>query len=157
MVAGAARIRVTFQVDADGLLAVSAEEKTTGVKAEIAVKPSYGLADDEIARMLRESFERAGDDVKVRALKEQQVEAEQIIAATRAALAVDADLLTADEGAAIEALIAQLGITAQGVDHLAIKAAVESLNHGTEAFAGRRMDRSVRSALAGRTLDEISA
>jgi molecular chaperone HscA len=157
MVAGAARIRVTFQVDADGLLAVSAEEKTTGVKAEIAVKPSYGLADDEIARMLRESFERAGDDVKVRALKEQQVEAEQIIAATRAALAVDADLLGAEEGAAIEALIAQLGITAHGVDHLAIKAAVEALNHATEAFAGRRMDRSVRSALAGRTLDEISA
>jgi molecular chaperone HscA len=157
MVAGAARIRVTFQVDADGLLAVSAEEKTTGVKAEIVVKPSYGLGDDEIARMLRDSFERAGDDVKARALKEQQVEAEQIIAATRAALTVDADLLGAPEIAAIELQIGQLVTIAQGADHLAIKAAIEALNHGTEAFAGRRMDRSVRSALAGRTLDEIGA
>jgi molecular chaperone HscA len=148
---------VTFQVDADGLLAVSAEEKTTGVKAEIVVKPSYGLGDDEIARMLRESFERAGDDVKARALTEQRVEAEQIIAATRAALAADADLLDAAEIAAIELQIGQLMTTAQGADHLAIKAAIEALNHGTETFAGRRMDRSVRSALAGRTLDEIGA
>jgi len=157
MVAGAARIRVTFQVDADGLLAVSAEEKTSGVKAEVTVKPSYGLADDEIARMLRESFERAGDDVKARALKEQQVEAEQIVAATRAALALDADLLSPEERAAIESLIDRVGSVAPGDDHLAIKAAVEALNHGTEAFAGRRMDRSVRSALAGRTLDEVGA
>ncbi len=157
MVAGAARIRVTFQVDADGLLAVSAEEKTTGVKAEVRVKPSYGLADDEIARMLRESFERAGDDVKARALKEQQVEAEQIVAATRAALALDADLLSPEERADIESLIDRVSSVALGDDHLAIKAAVEALNHGTEAFAGRRMDRSVRSALAGRTLDEVGA
>ena len=157
MVAGAARILVTFQVDADGLLAVSAEEKTTGAKAEIAVKPSYGLGDDEITRMLRESFERAGDDVKARALKEQQVEAEQIVAATQAAMAVDADLLSTEERAAIEALIASVAQVAQGVDHLAIKAAIEALNHGTEAFAGKRMDRSVRSALAGRTLDEVGA
>ena len=157
MVAGAARIRVTFQVDADGLLSVSAEEKVSGARAAISVKPSYGLADDEIARMLRESFERAGDDMQARALKEQQVEAEQIIAATRAALAVDAELLSAAERADIEVLIENLAGAAQGQEHLVIKAAVEALNQGTGEFATRRMDRSVRSVLAGRTLDEIGA
>ncbi|MBL8384488.1 MAG: Fe-S protein assembly chaperone HscA [Burkholderiales bacterium] len=155
MVAGAARIVVTFQVDADGLLSVSAEEKTTGVKAQIAVKPSYGLADDEVARMLAESFERAADDLKARALREQQVEAEQIIAATRAALAADGDLLDPGERGAIAALVERLAACAAGDDHLAIKAAIADLNHGTGEFAARRMDRSVKAVLAGRTLDEI--
>ena len=156
MVAGAARIRVTFQVDADGLLSVSAEEKGSGVKAEIVVKPSYGLGDDEIARMLRESFERAGDDIKARSLKEQQVDAAQMLGAIDAALAVDAALLSDAERAAIEVLCARLRATALGVDHLAIKAAVDALNKGTEEFAARRMDRSIRTALTGRTLDSIA-
>ena len=155
MVAGAARIRVTFQVDADGLLSVSAQEQTSGVKAEIAVKPSYGLGDDEIARMLRESFDRAGDDIKARALREQQVEAEQMLGAIAAALAVDAALLSADERAAMDALCAKLRATASGAGHLAIKAAIETLNKGSEEFAARRMDRSIRNALTGRTLESI--
>jgi molecular chaperone HscA len=157
MVAGSARIRVTFQVDADGLLSVAAEEKISGVKAAVTVKPSYGLGDDEIARMLRESFDRAGDDVKARALREQQVEAEQIINAVKAALAADAALLEQSERDAIDTQLAQVGAAIAGTDHLAIKAAVESLNHGTEAFAARRMDRSVRDALTGRTLADIGA
>jgi molecular chaperone HscA len=155
MVAGAARIRVTFQVDADGLLSVSAEEKTSGVKAEITVKPSYGLGDDEIARMLRESFDRAGDDIKARALKEQQVEAEQMLGAIDAALAADAALLLTEERAAVDALSDRLRTVAAGSEHLAIKAAIEALNKGTEEFAARRMDRSIRSVLTGRTLDSI--
>ena len=155
MVAGAARIRVTFQVDADGLLSVSAEEQTSGVKAEIAVKPSYGLGDDEIARMLRESFDRAGDDIKARALREQQVEADQMLGAIDAALAADAALLSTDERAALDALCIKLRATAGGTDHLAIKAAIELLNKGSEEFAARRMDRSIRNALAGRTLESI--
>ncbi len=155
MVAGAARIRVTFQVDADGLLSVSAQEQTSGVKAEIAVKPSYGLGDDEIARMLRESFDRAGDDIKARALREQQVEADQMLGAIDAALAVDAALLSTDERTALDALCIKLRATAGGTDHLAIKAAIELLNKGSEEFAARRMDRSIRNALAGRTLESI--
>ncbi len=155
MVAGAARIRVTFQVDADGLLSVAAEEQASGVKADIIVKPSYGLGDDEIARMLRESFDRAGDDIKARALREQQVEAEQMINAVDAALGHDAALLSPAERAAIDGLSAQLRSTIAGNDHLAIKAAIEALNKGSEEFAARRMDRSIRSALTGRTLDSV--
>jgi molecular chaperone HscA len=157
MVAGAARILVTFQVDADGLLSVAAEEKVSGVKAAVTVKPSYGLADDEIARMLRESFDQAGDDMKARALREQQVEAEQIVAATAAALAIDGDLVSVGERAAIEILVENVHTGVRSGDHLAIKAAIDALNRGTEDFAGRRMDRSVRKVLAGRTLDEIGA
>ena len=157
MVAGAARIRVSFQVDADGLLSVAAEEKTSGAKAHVVVKPSYGLGDDEIARMLRESFERAGDDIKSRALKEQQVEAERMLAALAAAFAADGALLSGEERAVLDALIAQLQETAQGGDHLRIKAAVEAVNRGSEEFAARRMDRAIKAALTGRTLDSISA
>jgi molecular chaperone HscA len=157
MVAGAARIRVTFQVDADGLLSVEALEKTSGVKAAVAVKPSYGLADDEIARMLKDSFERAADDVKARALREQQVEAQSIVAATRAALAADADLLSAGERAAIDAQVAAVEAAARGTDHLPIKAAIDVLNRDTGEFAARRMDRSVRAALTGRSVDSIIA
>ena len=138
-----------------GLLSVSAEEKTSGAKAEIVVKPSYGLGDDEIARMLKESFDRAGDDIKARALKEQQVEAEQMLAAVEAALEQDAELLSGEERAAIEIGIAHLRSTAAGSDHLAIKAAIEQLNRDTEEFAARRMDRSIRAAFTGRTLDSI--
>ncbi|WP_343587131.1 Fe-S protein assembly chaperone HscA [Herbaspirillum sp.] len=156
MAAGAARIRVTYQVDADGLLAVSAREVTSGVEASISVKPSYGLADDEIARMLQESFSSADEDMQRRALREEQVEAERIVLATQSALAADSALLSAQERAAIEQQLAAVTAAAQGSDHLAIKAAVDALARGTEEFAARRMDRSVHAALAGKKLDEVS-
>ncbi|MBG7620511.1 Fe-S protein assembly chaperone HscA [Herbaspirillum sp. AP02] len=156
MAAGAARIRVTYQVDADGLLAVSAREMTSGVEASITVKPSYGLADDEIARMLQESFSSADEDMQLRALREEQVEAERIVLATRSALQADAALLSEQERAEIEVQMAAVTAAAQGEDHLAIKAAIDALAHGTEEFAARRMDRSVHAALAGKKLDEIA-
>ncbi|MGC2520183.1 MAG: Fe-S protein assembly chaperone HscA [Burkholderiales bacterium] len=156
MVAGAARIRVTFQVDADGLLAVSARESTTGVEAAIAVKPSYGLTDEQITQMLKDSFEHAREDVHLRALKEYQVEGERMIEATEAALREDSDLLSAEDLAAIRAEVEALRRTLSCADHRAIKSAVERVNRATEAFAGRRMDRSVRRALAGRKIDSVS-
>jgi molecular chaperone HscA len=156
MAAGAARIRITYQVDADGLLSVSARELISGVEASITVKPSYGLGDDDIARMLQESFSSADTDMQLRALREEQVEAERILLATQSALDADAALLSDDERADIARLIASLRATAQGSDHQAIKEAVEALARGTEEFAARRMDRSVRAALAGRKLDEIA-
>jgi molecular chaperone HscA len=156
MAAGAARIRVTYQVDADGLLSVSAREMHSGVEASIEVKPSYGLADDDIARMLQESFSAADGDMLKRALREEQVEAERIVLALGSALAQDADLLSSEEVAQINHLTRSVRLCAQGTDHLAIKAAVQALADGTEEFAARRMDRSVRSALTGKKLDEIS-
>nr|WP_217344150.1 Fe-S protein assembly chaperone HscA [Noviherbaspirillum sp. L7-7A]MBV0878267.1 Fe-S protein assembly chaperone HscA [Noviherbaspirillum sp. L7-7A] len=156
MAAGAARIRITYQVDADGLLSVSARELISGVEASITVKPSYGLGDDDISRMLQESFSSADTDMQLRALREEQVEAERILLATQSALDADAALLSAEERADIARLIESLRMTAQGSDHQAIKEAVEALARGTEEFAARRMDRSVRAALAGRKLDEIA-
>jgi molecular chaperone HscA len=156
MVAGAARIRVTYQVDADGLLSVSARELASGVEASISVKPSYGLADEQITRMLQDSFASADVDMKLRALREEQVEAERIVLATQSALDADANLLTEAERGSVIALMDQVRRTAQGEDHDAIKAAVEALAQGTEEFAARRMDRSVHDALAGRKLDEIA-
>jgi molecular chaperone HscA len=155
MAAGAARIRVTFEVDADGLLAVSAREQTTGVEASVAVKPSYGLADDEIARMLQDSFAHASDDMVARAHAEAQVEADLIIAATESALAADGDLLSADERKRIEDAIAVVRQRHAGADHHALRAAVEALNHATEEFAARRMDRSVTAALAGKRVEAL--
>ena len=155
MVAGAARIAVTFQVDADGLLSVSARESTTGVGASVVVKPSYGLTDDEVAAMLRSGFDHAQADRDARALAEQRVEAEGLVAALRAALAQDADLLGPGERAALEAGIASVEAARQGSDHRALKSAVEALNRLSEPFAARRMDRSVSRALAGRRLDEV--
>jgi molecular chaperone HscA len=156
MAAGAARIRVTYQVDADGLLAVSAREMTSGVEASISVKPSYGLADDEIARMLQDSFSSADEDMLRRALREEQVEAERILLATQSALSVDSALLSESERGAIEQQMLVVADAAKGSDHLVIKAAVEALAHATEEFAARRMDRSVHAALAGKKLDEVS-
>jgi molecular chaperone HscA len=156
MVAGAARIRVTYQVDADGLLSVSAREMHSGVEAAIEVKPSYGLADDDIARMLQDSFSSADDDMKHRALREEQVEAERILIATQSALDQDPDLLSAEERSALDALIVQVREIAQGSDHQAIQSAVLALAKGTEDFAARRMDRSVRAALTGKKLDELA-
>jgi molecular chaperone HscA len=156
MPAGAARVRVTFQVDADGLLAVSALELASGVHAEISVKPSYGLSDDEVARMLQDSVGAADADMHERELREQQVEAQRLIEATTAALKSDGDLLTADESVAVERMLAELREIAQGRDAAAIKRAVDALAKGTDDFAARRMDRSIRAALAGRRIDEIA-
>ena len=155
MVAGAARIRVSFEVDADGLLSVSARELASGVEAAITVKPSYGLADDEIARMLRDGFAQADVDVGARALRESQVDAERMLLATRSALAADGDLLEDAERAAIDALLASTFDIAQGNDHHAINAAVKALAEGTEAFAAARMNRGIRKALAGRSVEDI--
>jgi molecular chaperone HscA len=155
MVAGAARIRVTFQVDADGLLSVSAREMSSGVEASVTVKPSYGLTDDEIAGMLRESMDHAHDDMDARALREQQVEARRVIEATQHALEQDGDLLEAAERDAIERDVAKLRALIEGRDHRAIKRGVEELNAATAAFAGERMNRSIRKALAGHRVDEI--
>jgi molecular chaperone HscA len=157
MVAGAARIAVTFQVDADGLLSVSAREKTTGVGASVVVKPSYGLTDDEVTTMLREGFDHAQSDRDARALAEQRVEAEGLIAAIRNALAQDGDLLVLEERAALDGGLASLDAARNGTDHRALKLAIEALNRASETFAAQRMDRSVSRALAGRRIDEVSA
>ncbi len=155
MVAGAARIRVTFQVDADGLLSVSARESATGVEAAVAVRPSYGLTDEQITQMLRDSFDHAREDVHLRALKEQQVEGGRMLEATEAALREDADLLSAEELAALRAELEALRKTLSCTDHRTIKSAVERVNRATEAFAGRRMDRSIKRALAGRKVESF--
>ena len=156
MVAGAARIQVTFQVDADGLLDVAAREQGTGVESTITVKPSYGLSDGEIAEMLADSFAHAADDMQARALAESRVDADQIAAATESALTHDGDLVDADERAAIDAALATLRQLRDGMDHRALRAAVESLNHATAALAARRMDRSVARALTGKRVDALS-
>ncbi len=157
MVAGAARIRVTFQIDADGLLSVSARELGTGVEAAITVKPSYGLSDDEIAGMLKDAYAYAEDDMKVRALNEQRVEGNSLVQATRAALQQDGDaLLNDEERASIESKIGELEQCMKADNHLAIKHAVESLNQATSEFAARRMDAGVKKALRGHKLDELS-
>ncbi|UXU86713.1 Fe-S protein assembly chaperone HscA [Burkholderia sp. S-53] len=155
MTAGAARIRVTYQVDADGLLSVFAREQLSGVEASVVVKPSYGLADDDIAKMLEDSFKTAEIDMRLRALREAQVEAQRMLEATQAALAADAELLDADERTQIDALAAALRAVAQGDDTNAIEAATKTLADGTDEFAARRMDKSIKRALSGRRLDEI--
>jgi len=155
MVAGAARIRVTFQVDADGLLSVSARETSTGVEARVEVKPSYGLVDEEIADMLKAGFEHARSDMELRGLKEQQVEAERVIEATEQALAIDAGLLNEAERSALDGAIAALRSAAAGQDARAIKIQLEAFNRASNEFASRRMDKSIREALAGHKIDEI--
>ena len=155
MVAGAARVRVAFAVDADGLLSVSAREQASGVEAAVTVKPSYGLTDDEIARMLTESFSTAEADMVERSLRESRVDAERMLLATRAALKADGDLLSATELESIEGLLSALQAISGGTDHPAIDAAVEALAQGTEAFAAERMNRGIRLALAGRRVEEV--
>ncbi|MGN6525395.1 MAG: Fe-S protein assembly chaperone HscA [Burkholderiaceae bacterium] len=156
MVAGAARIRVTFQVDADGLLSVSAREQGSGVEAAIVVKPSYGLGDEQVAAMLKEGFASAESDMARRSLREAQVEAERMILATESALAADGDLLAADERAAIDALLARVReAAATAAEPRAVEAAVEALAAGTEGFAAARMNRGIREALAGRNVNDI--
>jgi len=156
MVAGAARIRITFQVDADGLLSAAARELTSGVEAAITVKPSYGLAESDITRMLQESFAHAADDMAARALAEAQVAADQVVAATDAALTVDADLLDAEERAAVDAALARVASCRAEADHRALVAATEALNRATGEFAARRMNRSVGRALTGRRIDALT-
>ncbi len=158
MVAGAARIRVTFQVDADGLLSVSALEQTSGVQATIEVKPSYGLSDDEIARMLQESYTHAQGDMDARNLREQRVDGLRLIEATQTALDQDgAQLLDDAERAKIERAMETLRVLLNDTNHTAIKRAAESLNRVTAPFAAKRMDASVKRALTGQRLDAIEA
>lgn len=156
MVAGAAKIRVTFQVDADGLLSVSARELSSGVEASIQVKPSYGLTDGEIARMLQDSFQHAGGDKAARALREQQVEAQRLLEAVQSALDADGErLLGEDERLAILAAMDELRAQAAGEDAHAIERQIKRLTQITDAFAARRMDASIKAALAGRRLNEL--
>ncbi|PLY41451.1 Fe-S protein assembly chaperone HscA [Janthinobacterium sp. ROICE36] len=160
MVAGAARIRITYQVDADGLLSVSARELRSGVEASISVKPAYGLGDDDIARMLQESYTSADVDMVARALREEQVEAERILLATQSALDEDGGLLADAERLTVDGLMNKVrDAIAQSqsgaIDHQALKLAIEALADGTEDFASRRMDRSVRTALKGKSLDQV--
>jgi molecular chaperone HscA len=164
MAAGAARIRVTYQVDADGLLSVSARETRSGVEASITVKPSYGLSDDEVARMLQDSYSSAEVDMQMRALREEQVEAERILLATQSAIDGDAELLTLDERTVIDSLMTDVREALARSNDQAVETAsrqnvlhdaVQALAHGTDEFAGRRMDKSVKSALAGKSLDQV--
>jgi len=158
MVAGAARIRVTFQVDADGLLSVAAREQGTGAEATIMVKPSYGLTDDEIERMLRDSIAHASEDNSARNLREQQVDADRVLEAVQAALRADGEkYLSRDERTVIDAALAALHNVRTGTDLMAIKKAIIAVDTATQAFAARRMDASVRTALAGHRLDEFKS
>ena len=156
MVAGAARIRVTFQVDADGLLSVTAREQTSGREARIEVKPAYGLSDDEIAGMLKDSFSHASDDAFRRALREAQVESQRLIEATQSALADAGDLLSVLERAHIDAALTKLQTVMIGDDRRAIDEAMQALSAATNEFAARRMNQSVQRALSGRNVDQIS-
>jgi molecular chaperone HscA len=156
MVAGAARIRVTFQVDADGLLNVEAREETSGVTASVDVKPSYGLTDTEIEQMLRDSMEHAADDMEARRLREQQVEADRVLESIDAALEKDgAELLSAEEMQSIMTARGQLSESRQGEDLEAIKQAIKQLEKVSEEYVARRMNRSVQSMMAGHKIEEF--
>lgn len=155
MAAGGAHIRVTFQVDADGLLSVSAMEKSTGVEASVQVKPSYGLSDTEIAKMIQSSMENAQEDLQARRLAEQKVEAARVLESLTAALEEDAHLLSEDEKTAIDKIVDTLIESVEGTDPVAIENAIKQLDKQTQDFAARRMDSSIRQALAGHSVDEI--
>jgi molecular chaperone HscA len=155
MPAGAARVRVTFQVDADGLLSVSAREQSSGVEASVAVKPSYGLQDADIERMLRDSFQHAKEDVHARALAEARVEGQRLLEATRAALKADGALLSPEELSPIEVAMRRLEQQLAGADHRAVKQAADALGRATDEFAARRMDEGIRRALAGRKIGSL--
>ncbi|RTL01832.1 MAG: Fe-S protein assembly chaperone HscA, partial [Neisseriaceae bacterium] len=155
MVAGAARIRITFQVDADGLLSVSAREQSTGIEAQISVKPSYGLSDDDIGRMLQDSLQHAGTDMHARSLREAQVEAQALLDAIKAALANDADLLGSDERSTIDQALQTLQQQLPGNDADQLRRATEALNNATTDFAARRMDKQINKALSGRKLTTL--
>ncbi len=156
MVAGAARIRVSFAVDADGLLTVSAQEKTTGVESRVEVKPTYGLSEDEMANMLRDSLDNAREDMERRLLVEARVEAERGVQAVKSALAADGELLNASERQTVEKAIADVAAAVASEDRDAVQAAAEALEKATKPFAERRMDRGIRAALAGRHVDQVT-
>jgi molecular chaperone HscA len=155
MPAGMARLEVTFMVDADGILRVSAREETTGQEAAIEVKPSYGLTDDEVERMILDSFAHAEDDVKARQLAEQQVEADGIVAAARAAMRDTPELLEDGERDAIEHALAAVEAARETTDHHAIRAAIEALDHASKPFATRRMNRALEKGFRGRAVDAV--
>jgi molecular chaperone HscA len=155
MAAGAARIRVTFQVDADGLLSVSAREQTSGVAAEVVVKPSYGLADGDITRMLQDSFSSAEEDKAARALREERLEADRLLEALRSAMAADRALLSEQEQTDIHAGMSELARIKQGDDHQAISQSVKVLSQATDEFAARRMNRSISEALKGKSVESL--
>jgi len=155
MAAGAARIRVTFTVDADGLLNVSAKEQISGVEARIDVKPSYGLGDDQIARMLQDSFTTAEADMKARALVEARVDGDRMLLATESALAADGDLLSSADLAAIDSLMDEVRAARPLEDAALIEAATQALAKGTEAFAAMRMNRGIQKALAGKNIETV--
>jgi molecular chaperone HscA len=155
MVAGAARVQVAFQVDADGLLSVSAKEQSTGAAASITVKPSYGLTDSEIERMLRDSVEHAKEDVHVRALAESRTEGVRLLEATRSALLQDERLLNDEERETIGKAMRSLEGLVSGSDHRAIRGALDELNRATGEFAARRMDAGIRRVLAGRKIGSL--
>lgn len=157
MTAGAARIQVTFAVDADGLLTVSAREQTTGREQKVAVKPSYGLTEDEMAQMLYDALQHGAEDMRLRVLTESRVEAKRVLAALASALAADGDLLTQNERRGIEAQIAAVEVAIAGDDRDAIGAVVEELEALSRPFAERRMDRGIRAALSGRELKDFEA
>jgi len=155
MVAGAAHIRVTFQVDADGLLSVSAMEKSSGIESSIVVKPSYGLNDDSISQMITASFEHAQSDIALRALREQQVEAERVIESLRAALADNGErLLNDEEFQGLTQSVDELVLVSQQSDRQKIKHLIDKISVESETFAARRMDVSIKQALSGKTLDD---
>jgi molecular chaperone HscA len=155
MAAGAARIRVTFTVDADGLLSVAAKEQGSGVEAQITVKPSYGLSDEQIAQMLQDSFHTAAQDMQARALVEARVDADRMLLAIQSALAADGDLLSEDELAAVEALRTGLVQAKLLTDAKLVEAATKQLADGTEAFAAARMNRGIQHALSGKNIETI--
>ncbi|TFV04412.1 Fe-S protein assembly chaperone HscA, partial [Bacillus stratosphericus] len=155
MVAGAARIRVTFQVDADGLLSVSAREQSTGVQAQIEVKPSYGLDDETITRMLKESMANASDDMAARARAEAVVEAEGLAAAVKAALELDGDLLDKNSLQTVQTAVAELENQIRSGSAETIRAAVSALGQATDDFAAKRMNRNIQRALAGKNVEEL--
>ena len=157
MPAGMARLQVTFLVDADGILHVTAREETTGKEAAVEVKPSYGLTDEQVEKMLLDSFAHAEEDVKTRLLTEQRVEADRIAAATRAAVADTPELLVDGEREAIDAALSALSAARAGTDHLAIRDAVEALDHASHPFATRRMNRAMEMGLRGRTVATVEA
>jgi molecular chaperone HscA len=156
MPAGLARLRVTFRVDADGLLKVEAEETSTGTRQDVEVRPTYGLSDEEVERMLLDAYEHGEEDIKVRRLREEQVEGERILKALEQALAADGALISDDEERAdIEGAIRRLRRALAGTDHDEIRRRVEDLDHASKAFAGRRMDRSIERALSGRSAGDL--
>jgi len=156
MAAGAARVKVTLQVDADGLLSVSAREQASGIEAAVVVKPSYGLSDAEISRMLQDSIAHAADDMVARVLAEAQVEADQLVTVTGAALAADGDLLSPAERRTIDESLAEVRRLRAGSDGKALVAATAALNRTTGDFAARRMNRGVARALTGRSVDALT-